>query len=48
VQTLQYFKEKLSFFAHKKLKNNPQKLLVETQIHFFFLAAQTAQTAQTE
>ena len=37
-----------AFFAHKKLKNHPQKLLRKTQIHFFFLTAWAAQTAQTE
>ena len=34
------------FFSHKKLKNQPQKMLRKTQIHFFFLAAQTAQTEE--
>ena len=33
---------------YKKLKKHPQKLLRKTQIHFFFLTAWAAQTAQTE
>jgi hypothetical protein len=36
------------FFALKKLKKKPQKLLRKTQIHYFFLTASTAQMAQTE
>ena len=32
----------------KSWKNYPQKLLRIPQIHFFFLTALTAQTAQTE
>jgi hypothetical protein len=32
----------------KSWKNHPQKLLRNTQIHFFFLTASSAQAAQTE
>ena len=38
VRTLQYFFLKIKKnFAHKKLKNHPQKLLRKAQIHFFSL-----------
>ena len=36
------------FLPTKSWKNHPQKLLRNTQIHFFFLTASTAQMAQTE
>ena len=32
----------------KSWKNNPEKLLRKTQIHFFFLTAWAAQTTPTE
>ena len=38
----------LFFLPTKSWKNHPQKLLRVTQIHFFFLTAWAAQTAQTE
>ena len=38
----------LFFLPTKSWKNHPQKLLRKTQIHFFFLTANTAQMAQTE
>ena len=41
------FKKKLSFFLPtKNWKNHPQKLLRKTQIHSFFLTAQTTQTEE--
>ena len=36
------------FLPTKTWKKHPQKLLRKTQIHFFFLTAWAAQTAQTE
>ena len=47
VATMFLRKFKKKDFAHKKLKNHPQKLLRKTLIHFFFLTASTAQMAQT-
>ena len=38
----------LQYFAHKKLKKHPEKLLRKTQIHFFSLSAWAVQTSQTE
>ena len=43
-----FLKFSKKFFAHKKLKNYSQKLLIIPQIHSFFHPALTAQTAQTE
>ena len=36
------------FLPSKDWKKHPQKLVRKTQIHFFFLTANTAQMAQTE
>ena len=40
------FKEKFSFFAHKKLKNRPQKLLIIRPKLFFHVLAQMPKPAQ--
>ena len=42
---LKYF---FFLFPTKSWKNQPQKLVRKTQIHFFRLTASTAQMAQTE
>ena len=42
VQMLKYF---LNFFAHKKLKKPPQKVVYLWQLGFFFSAAPTAQNS---
>ena len=47
VQTLQYLNFFFSFsFAHKKLKNPPQKVAYLWHLGFFFSAALTAQNDQ--
>ena len=43
-----YLKISKFFLPTKSWKNHPQKLLRKTQIHFFFLTAWAAKTAQTE
>ena len=49
MRMLKCFLKKFKFFLPtKSWKNHPQKLLRITQIHFFFLTAWAAQTAQTE
>ena len=46
--TMFFLKENIFFLPLKTWKNDPQKLLRKTQIHFFSLTASTAQMAQTE
>ena len=46
--TTMFLKEIKFFLITKSWKNHPQKLLRIPLIHFFFLTALTAQTAQLE